>query len=271
MSSFALPSLESEYDVAADALGAFSRDGHASLRQLVSREDLESIRPALAAVVDRVDEAADRQGRIDDYSKLFIQVTNVWRLDPLARRIVFARRFAGIAARLLGVPSVRLYHDQALYKPPGSGRTPWHQDQWYWPLATDRTVTMWLALVDVPKEAGPMCFAEGSHRATSLGNAGISAGNDRRLAELIEERGWPRVRVPLSAGDASFHLGGLLHSAGANTSGTTREALTVIYYADGTRAAEPANENQRVDLEVFLPGIRPGELAASELNPILYP
>ncbi|MFN2442122.1 MAG: phytanoyl-CoA dioxygenase family protein [Thermoanaerobaculia bacterium] len=271
MSSFALPSLESEYDVPADSLGAFARDGHASLCQLVSREDLEAIRPALAAVVGRVDGAADRQGRIDDYSKLFIQVTNVWRLDPLARRIVFARRFAGIAARLLGVPSVRLYHDQALFKPPGAERTPWHQDQWYWPLATDRTVTMWLALVDVPEEAGPLCFAAGSHRATSLGNAGISAGNDRRLGDLIEERGWPRVSVPLSAGDASFHLGGTLHSSAANASGTMREALTVIYYADGTLASEPANENQRVDLEVFLPDVKPGEPAASELNPVLYP
>jgi hypothetical protein len=47
--------------------------------------------------------------------------------------------------------------------------------------------------------------------------------------------------------------------------------LTVIYYAAGTRAAVPANDNQRVDLEVFLPGVRPGEEAKSELNPVLFP
>jgi hypothetical protein len=33
----------------------------------------------------------------------------------------------------------------------------------------------------------------------------------------------------------------------------------------------PANENQRTDLAVFLPGVKPGEEAASELNPVLYP
>jgi hypothetical protein len=271
MPAMTFPSLDSDYAIPKASLSSFARDGHACLPNLVSREELDAFRPALAAVVHAVDGAADRQGRIDDYSRLFIQVTNVWRLDPLARRIVFARRFAGVAARLLGVPSVRLYHDQALFKPAGSGRTPWHQDQWYWPLATDRTVTMWLALVDVAEEMGRVRFAAGSHRATSLGNAGISEGNDRRLAALIEERGWPEVSAPLDAGDASFHIGGLLHSAGANTSDRVREALTVIYYADGTRAAEPANENQRVDLEVFLPGVKPGELAASALNPILYP
>ena len=271
MTSTPFPSLDSDYDVPKATLAGFARDGHACLKKLVSHDELAGFRPPLTSVVNAVDGAADRQGRIDDYSKLFIQVTNVWRLDPLARRVVFARRFAGVAARLLGVPAVRLYHDQALFKPPGSGRTPWHQDRWYWPLATDRTVTMWLALVDVPAEAGPMRFAAGSHRATSLGNAGISEGNDRRLAALIEERGWPVVSAPLAAGDATFHLGGLLHSAGGNTSDTVREALTVIYFADGSRIAEPANENQRVDLEVFLPGLKPGELAATELNPILYP
>ena len=37
--------------------------------------------------------------------------------------------------------SVRLYHDQALFKEAGGGITPWHQDQHYWPLDTDRTIT----------------------------------------------------------------------------------------------------------------------------------
>ena len=74
----------------------------------------------------------------------------------------------------------------------------------------------------------------------------------------------------MRAGDATFHAGGTLHAAGANRSDRVREVLTVIYYPDGTRAAEPANENQRVDLEVFLPGVRPGDQAKSELNPILW-
>ena len=263
--------LESEHLVSADTLASFARDGHALVRGLVSPPELEVLRPALANVVNQVEHAHDRQGRIDDYSKLFIQVTNVWRLSAAARRLVFARRFAAVAAHLLAVPSVRLYHDQALFKPPGSGRTPWHQDRWYWPLDTDRTVTMWLALVDVAEDAGPMQFASGSHRATEVGNAGISEVNDRKLAALIQERGWPIGTGALAAGDATFHLGGTLHSAGANTSAEVREVLTVIYFADGTRAADPANENQRVDLEVFLPGVHPGQLAASELNPVLYP
>ena len=74
----------------------------------------------------------------------------------------------------------------------------------------------------------------------------------------------------MAAGDATFHAGGTLHSAGANRSNRVREVLTVIYFATGTRAAAPSNPNQQVDLEVFLPGVQPGEEAKSELNPILY-
>jgi ectoine hydroxylase-related dioxygenase (phytanoyl-CoA dioxygenase family) len=212
-----------------------------------------------------------KQGRIDDYSKLFTQVTNIWRMNDAARRIVFDRRFASVAAQLLGVDSVRLYHDQALFKPPGADRTPWHQDRYYWPLDTDRTVTMWLPLVDVDEAMGPMIFASGSHRADGLGDLMISSETDRRLTKLIAERGYKIASAPVRLGDATFHLGGTLHSAGANRSLHVREVLTVIYLASGTRVAEPANENQRVDLDAFLPGVRPGEEAASEMNPVLYP
>ena len=247
---------------------AFQRDGHVLVRGLVARAEVEAFRPVIEEIVAAT---RDRQGRIDDYSRLFTQVTNVWRLSDAARRIVFDPRFARIAGDLLGVESVRLYHDQALFKPPGANRTPWHQDRYYWPLDTDRTVTMWLPLVDVDDEMGPMIFASGSHRADGLGELAISDDTDRRLASLIAERGWPVVTLPLRIGDATFHAGGTLHSAGANRSPRVREVLTVIYFANGTRVAEPANPNQRVDMEVFIPGTKPGDEAASELNPLLFP
>ncbi len=247
----------------------FLRDGHALLRGLATADEVAAWRPVVAEVVGRV-AGKDGQGRIDDYSRLFTQVTNIWCLSDAAREIVCAPRFAAAAARLLGVERVRLYHDQALFKPPGAARTPWHQDRYYWPLDTDLTVTMWLPLTDVGEEMGLMRFATGSHRAADLGDLAISDGTDRRLQSLIAEREWPVWESPpLRAGDATFHAGGTLHSAGANRSHRAREVLTVIYFADGARVTEPANENQRVDLEVFLPGARPGDAAATPLNPLL--
>lgn len=250
---------------------AFRRDGHALVRGVAAREEIAAYRPVVQQVVADIAARDDNQGRIDDYSKLFTQVTNIWRVNEPARQVVFNRRWASIAAQLLGTPSVRLYHDQALFKPPGADRTPWHQDRYYWPLDTDLTVTMWLPLVDVTDEMGPTRFASASDRAGALGDLAISGTTDRRLADVIAERGWRVESSPVAAGDATFHAGGTIHSAGANRSDRVREVLTIIYYAAGTRVATPENDNQRVDMEVFLPGTKPGDEAKSEMNPILFP
>jgi hypothetical protein len=48
-----------------------------------------------------------------------------------------------------------------------------------------------------------------------------------------------------------------------------REVMTVIYFADGTRAIEPDRAERANHLRNWLGGIKPGELTASELNPIV--
>ncbi len=74
----------------------------------------------------------------------------------------------------------------------------------------------------------------------------------------------------MNAGDATFHHGWTIHSAGGNTSpNLTREVMTIIYFADGARVAGPQNENQAADLAAWLGGRQPGEAADSELNPVL--
>jgi hypothetical protein len=249
---------------------AFRRDGHVRLSALASRAEVDAYRPAIAAVVDGVAGRGDTQGRIDDYNRLFTQVTNAWRLSADVRRFVCAPRFAHVAARLLGVPGVRLYHDQALFKEPGARPTPWHRDQFYWPLDTDDTVTMWMPLVDVPLDMGPMTFASGSHRARDVPALPISAEADAALAGYVAARGFPLAGEALQAGDATFHSGRTLHCARPNRSAARREVMTVIYFADGARLRAPANPFQEADASVFLPGIPPGALAASELNPVLY-
>jgi ectoine hydroxylase-related dioxygenase (phytanoyl-CoA dioxygenase family) len=115
------------------------------------------------------------------------------------------------------VHGVRLYHDQALFKEPGGGYTPWHQDQNFWPLDTDRTITLWMPLVDVPAEVGTMSFASGSHKVPALRGPVISDASQEAFAAAIEELGLPvATHGPLAAGDATFHAGWTVHSAPPN-------------------------------------------------------
>jgi ectoine hydroxylase-related dioxygenase (phytanoyl-CoA dioxygenase family) len=271
MSISSYTSLLKEYTVPASQREAFRRDGHILLQNVCPIEDIRIFRPLILAVIDEVVAARDTQGRSEDYGALFTQVSNVWLKNELVRAFIFARRFAKIAADLMGVKGVRLYHDQALVKEPGGKPTPLHQDQFYWPLDTKNTVTMWMPLIRVTKAMGTMTFASGSHRDGLVGKLPISEKADALLSSLIKEKQYPLASYDMNAGDATFHYGLTLHSAHPNTSKVRREVVTVIYYEDGAKIMDPDNEYRKVDMQVFHPGQSPGEPAASPLNPLLYP
>ena len=266
-----LPRFDDSYSLAPEQIQSYREYGFAMLRGLALGEEVEAYRPLIEDVVREKFERQEREGRTGGYGRFFTQVTNIWRLDNQLEGIVFAHRFAKVAADLMGVSSVRLYHDQALFKPAGGSATPWHQDQIYWPLDTLHTVTLWMPLVDAPRDMGTMSFAAGSHREGSLLNVAISTESQKQFEQLVRERCFPVIDFELQAGDATFHTGWTVHSSHPNTSDRTREVLTIIYYADGTRIMNPDNEYRRVDMEAFHPGQSPGDLAASPLNPLLFP
>ena len=247
----------------------FGRDGHVVLRGVASAEEVESVRPAiqLGAMTLR-HETRPLQER-DTYGRAFIQSCNIWQVEKDVERFVLAPRFGALAAALLEVERVRIYHDQALFKEPGGGRTPWHQDEFYWPLDTEKTVTMWMPLHDVTAETGLMSFADGSHRLGDLRGREISDRSEAEFAALVDEQGLNVPATPaLAAGDATFHAGWTLHCAGANETEAVREAFTVIFFADGARLREPRNGYERFDAAMWLPGVEVGELAASSINPV---
>lgn len=266
-----LPNLDGPYPASEDTLHAFGENGWALLRGVCSPEEIG----AYGALIKEVALANNQESRPleerDTYGKAFLQIMNLWRLDPRVAAFTLSRRFAGIAAQLLGVERVRLYHDQALFKEPGGGHTPWHQDGFFWPIEQSRTVTMWMPLVDVPAEMGSMSFADGSHRAGIISfKEGISDESEQAYETYVSEHGLAvTTSGAMKAGDATFHSGVTLHRAPSNPTQTTRAVMTVIYFEDGLRVAEPMNDNQRADLATWFPGLRPGDLAASEINPLL--
>jgi len=116
-----------------------------------------------------------------------------------------------------------------------------------------------------------MTFASGSHKEGFLGHLAISDESQQKWEALVKERGYPLATAAMKAGDATFHSGWTLHSAPGNASPTTREVMTIIFFAEGTRIMHnPDNPNRLLDLKTWHPGIQPGELAASKLNPVVY-
>lgn len=270
MDKDSLPVLDGHYPLSADLIAKYRRDGHVLLRAVATKEEVAAYRPIFLDAVRRLNRQQLPLEERDTYHKAFLQIGNLWEVDELARRFVMSRRFARIAAELMGVNAVRIYHDQALYKEPGGGFTPWHQDMYYWPLDTENTITMWMPLVPCPRQMGSMIFASGSHRAGQFKPMHISDESEAYFEQITRDYQFPLEQYDLDAGDATFHAGWTLHRATANTTGEMREVMTIIYMADGVRVLEPDNPNRPMDLARWLPGCRPGDIAASPLNPLVY-
>jgi ectoine hydroxylase-related dioxygenase (phytanoyl-CoA dioxygenase family) len=265
------PDLSSDYPLTPEQIDAYRRDGHIKLEHLASREEIEAYRPHLAETLRRYCIENRPFEERDTYGKAFLKTENLFEKDEACRKFVLARRFAKAAADLMGVDRVRLYHDQAIFKEAGGGHTPWHQDNFYWPLGTEHTVTMWMPLVDVSPEMGSMTFATHSHKDGLVASLAISDKSDEVLQEHIRERGYPLTNAGfVGAGDATFHSGWALHSAPGNASDQTREVMTIIYYADGTPVVDPDQTGFGWDRHSFLPGCKPGDLAVSDRNPLVF-
>lgn len=267
-----LPEISGEYALEEAQIASYRAAGHVYLPNVLSSDELAAYRPIINRAADAFNTETRPIEERDTYGKAFLQIMNLWAKDQAVARFTLARRFAKIAADLMDVDGVRLYHDQALFKEPGGGPTPWHQDQYYWPLDTDNTVTMWMPLVDVPEEVGTMTFATGSRELGFLGDFEISDTSDQIFADMVKQRGLQlHTNGGMKAGDATFHSGWTLHSAPGNPTPNMREVMTIIYFADGVTICDPGdNPHRSNDLRTWLPGCKPGDLAASEINPLIY-
>ena len=251
------------------ATADFNHDGFIHLTRVLSPKAIAEYEPTITSEVIRLNTQHLPLQERDTYGKAFLQVSNLWRENEEVRRLVFSRRLAAIAARLLGVHAVRLYHDQALYKEPGGGITPWHADQYYWPLSSDRCLTIWLPLQTTPLEMGPLAFARASHNLSHGRDLPISDESEARLKQVLAEQDFEDVVAPFALGDASFHRGWTFHHAGPNHSTAPRRVMTVIYMDADIRVAEPINPQQARDRQ-WMPGAAIGQVADTPLSPVLF-
>lgn len=265
-----LQDLEERYALPASARETYKRDGYVKLSGVLAPETLAHYGAAVSEQVARDSAAAPPMEQRDTYGKAFLQVMNIWTRNETVREFSFSRKLARIAAELMGVDGVRMYHDQALYKEPGGGHTPWHADQYYWPLSNANCVTAWVPLQETPLEMGPLEFSAGSQKHNLGRELRISDDSEERITRAALEHRLPLHVSPYALGEVSFHCGWVFHRAGPNRTDQPRRAMTVIYMEDGMRLKAPANTNQQADWDTWMPGARVGEVIATQLNPVLY-
>lgn len=264
------PELDQPYDTTEEQRTQFRRDGFIKLKQVLSPAIISFYDQQVTEKVLELNHNLKPMSERTTYERAFLQVVNLWTQCEIVKQLVFSRRLARIAAELMGVSGVRLYHDQALYKEAGGGITPWHADQYYWPVGTDHTVTVWAPLQETPLELGPLSFSVGSHQFNAGRDLEIGDESERTLQQSLRERNYPTYESKYELGEVSYHLGWTFHRAGANSSNRARKVMTIIYFADGARMLEPRTKARRADAEAFFPHLQPGDLLQGPLLPLLY-
>ncbi len=253
--------LAEPYSVTPEQVRRFEAEAFIKLPGVLSAGTVERLRIRLRTLLDEAVGA--------DVG--FQSLEMMWLDDDLVRAAVLSPRIGGIGAALLRTPRVRLYHDNALSKEPGAGRTPWHYDAHHFPLDSPDVLTAWIPLQPIPREMGPLAFARG----TDLG--GLLAGlefdkhgtsYDRGVSDAFRAHAVPVEDGPFAAGEVSFHAASCFHTAGANRTTTARMVLATTYFADGVRVV-PSPTMVSGDWRKFIPDAEPGQIVSSSLNPLL--
>lgn len=254
-----------EHLVSAEQLTQFRKDGFLVLPKVCSPAAIARIRPAVCETWQKNRLDVRPMAERDTYGRAFTQGLNLGLRDRRVFSFAYGRLFAKLAADLMGVPGVRMFLDEAFFKEPGSGHTPWHQDQAAWPFDATGGVTLWIPLMEMTPEMGTLTFAAGSHHHQQLVDADISDESDAALSALVSQHRFPEVAVgAIAVGDVTAHDGWMVHRAGANPTGVCREAYAMHYFADGARVTQPSSPVRARILKHFAPDLQPGDLAASE-------
>ncbi len=261
--------LDSYYPLTPAHIAQYQHDGYIKLKQVFDAETLHYYSDVFMELVEKYNKDNTPLEKRNTYGMAFLQVSNLWPHDERARTFSFSKRLARIAAELMQVAGVRMYHDQALFKEPGGGFTPWHVDQFYWPLSNANSITAWVPLQATPNEMGPLQFAIGSQNIIEHRDLVISAESEQKIGRSLKD--YPMDETPFDLGEVSFHSGWTFHRAGPNRTEQMRKVMTVIYIEDGIRVAAPKSASQENDLKTWMPGANTGDVIATALNPVLYP
>lgn len=262
--------LNEPYAINPEAITFYRQNGYIKLKHVLSPAVLRYYGDIITDLVVRLNTLIKPMEERTTYERAFLQIMNLWREDEAAKDFVFSTRLARIATDLMGVQGVRIYHDQALYKEPSGGITPWHADQFYWPLASPNTVTVWIPLQETPMEMGPLAFAEGSQNVAIGRDLEISDESEEVLAETLRKQNFHVHDTPFELGEISYHAGWTFHRAGPNGSDRPRKVMTMIYIDKDQIITQPRNPYQVADHAKWLNNVPVGSHPQDELNPVLF-
>lgn len=257
----------------------YQDNGYLAVEGFLGSDELQAWRDTVQSAVEqrlKLKNGWENQGMNPDdfYAKVFTQCVRLADTSPEVARLIYDPGIAQMAATLAGVDGIRVWHDQALFKPPYGNPTGWHLDNPYWSFTSRDSISVWIALDDATIENGCMWYVPGTHKLARFeeetgrfANVGISVNIGALFNTYPEWTKIAPVSVPARAGTAVFHNGLTAHGAGANMTNRPRRAMTCAYMPDGA----VFNGQRNILPEGYFKSLKPGDLLNDEQqNPLLW-
>jgi len=248
----------------------YRENGFLVVEGFLDAGELEEWRRCTAEAVEQrlaSQELHNQRNPEDYYARVFTQCLRLADTHEGMHRLLFDPHLGRVAATLAGIDGIRIWHDQALIKPPYGNPTAWHLDVPYWSFSSRDAISIWIALDDATLANGCMYYIPGSHKTARFENSGIG----QNLADLFKiYPAWMEidpVACSCPAGSAVFHNGLTAHGAGANMTRHARRAMTCGYMPDGatfngTRNILPAD---------YFASLKVGDVLDNETqNPLVW-
>ena len=192
----------------------------------------------------------------DFYAQVFLQALKLADVHDGMHAIMHDPRLGKVAADLAGVDGVRIWHDQALIKPPFGNPTGWHLDNPFWSFSSKDALSIWVALDDATLGNGCLWYLPGTHKSGRYEATDIGRNQGDLFKQYPEWLGIESVACPCPAGSAVFHNGLTAHGAGANMTARPRRAMTCAYMPDGSTF----NGVRNVLPEAYFESLRVGDV-----------
>ncbi|WP_422862099.1 hypothetical protein [Flagellimonas sp. W118] len=104
--------LQQPFTLTQTQIDFYQQNAFIKIKEVLPPDVVAHINTVISTKVDELNTQTTALEERDTYGKAFLQIFNLWTQDEQIKEIMFSKRLAQLAADLMKVDGVRMYHDQ---------------------------------------------------------------------------------------------------------------------------------------------------------------